>query len=686
MTNSLHTSSIQEGQTRFIDSLVPRIDEEYVNLNSFKQFDELLTHLESSLSQLENNNNCLLVIPSSNIFRILFTLLSRSPNCNWTISNSLGDSIPTTHKQVKANNGYYEESIGKPTLCARSKDVLEKYINLLPNDKLYENLNRFMMDFMDLPRRMKRSNLDTYHKSKDILAIIRESPNKKLKPATNHEGLNKSIDNNDIIVISDSEEEDASMQQEEIIIESEVNKFLNLGADINNSFTENMNQPGTNDFALLLNKDLSPSPKTPQSQGIRIFDESILSARLNPKLNNFDLWRLVNWIFFCSGKSNDVFDSTYRNCHLIYTAQSATVHQLFNVIEFNLIHELQDTFSIKEQPLTWLFKQSTARRSLAMDQVLENSSLLLLSLLKQFGQSRSKWFDRLAEYVFNGLTSRTDIIPATCYEHEKALIKKDEGLSHKRKRKKYTFYNDNMDSMKLRFKILNMVHYWSLFFDKNTADGIIHPISQSINSIESTKLIEEIAKKFMYIEYDYWVEFYYSLLMDSKIPLVIREIFLVNLSCKLLSNLTNPKTNFFTLKPRDNRINRNWRSANLQLILQWMVQEDLYKGFIEDESYPSFAYFKQAWNKYNFVLEWMFLFALRDVAAAGFERVLRRDELLQACVKIDKMRERIYLHFIEKCNESTNLPFKLSAEEIKQSKSEPHKWENFTSIVSTILV
>ena len=90
MTNSLHISSIQEGQTRFVDSLVPRIDEEYVNLNSFKQFDELLTHLESSLSQLENNNSRLLVIPSSNIFRILFTLLSRSPNCNWTISTVWG--------------------------------------------------------------------------------------------------------------------------------------------------------------------------------------------------------------------------------------------------------------------------------------------------------------------------------------------------------------------------------------------------------------------------------------------------------------------------------------------------------------------------------------------------------------------------------------------------------------------
>ena len=126
MTNSLHISSIQEGQTRFVDSLVPRIDEEYVNLNSFKQFDELLTHLESSLSQLENNNSRLLVIPSSNIFRILFTLLSRSPNCNWTISNSLGTVfqqltnksrlIMATTKSQRANPHYVIEA----EMCLKS--------------------------------------------------------------------------------------------------------------------------------------------------------------------------------------------------------------------------------------------------------------------------------------------------------------------------------------------------------------------------------------------------------------------------------------------------------------------------------------------------------------------------------------------------------------------------------------
>ena len=139
--------------------------------------------------------------------------------------------------------------------------MLEKYINLLPDDKLYENLYSFMMDFMDLPRRVKRLNSDTFRKSKDILAIIRESPNKKLKRVTNKEGTNKSIEDNDVIVISDSEEEDISIQQEDTLIESEVSKFLNLATDLNNSFMENINQPGTNDFALLLNKDSSPSPK-----------------------------------------------------------------------------------------------------------------------------------------------------------------------------------------------------------------------------------------------------------------------------------------------------------------------------------------------------------------------------------------------------------------------------------------
>ena len=81
-----------------------------------------------------------------------------------------------------------------------------------------------------------------------------------------------------------------------------------------------------------------------------------------------------------------------------------------------------------------------------------------------------------------------------------------------------------MDSMKLRFKILNIVHYWSLFFDKTTLMESTNQCPR-VYSIESTKLIEEIARKFMYMEYDYWVEFYYSLLVDSKISLEYREVF-----------------------------------------------------------------------------------------------------------------------------------------------------------------
>lgn len=127
----------------------------------------------------------------------------------------------------------------------------------------------------------------------------------------------------------------------------------------------------------------------------------------------------------------------------------------------------------------------------------------------------------------------------------------------------------------------------------------------------------------------------------------ISRSFLVNLSCKLLSNLTNLKTNMFSLKPRDDKINSKWRRDNLLLILKWMLEPKLYLGFIEDESYPSFVYFKQAWNKYNFVLGWMFLFALRDVTAVGFRGILDKDALLQECHKMDHMRENIFLEFIK---------------------------------------
>ena len=89
-------SSYPGFQTTLIDSLIPEISEDGINLNSSSEFDRLITHLELSFYNREA-----LPIPSTNIIRILFTLASRSPDSNWTVSNSLLDDIQTSRQRIK---------------------------------------------------------------------------------------------------------------------------------------------------------------------------------------------------------------------------------------------------------------------------------------------------------------------------------------------------------------------------------------------------------------------------------------------------------------------------------------------------------------------------------------------------------------------------------------------------------
>ncbi|KAL6453070.1 hypothetical protein SBY92_000416 [Candida maltosa Xu316] len=677
-------SLYQDYQSSLVDGLVSEITEDSINLNSFKQFDELLTHLELPFTSSHPIDEKYLPIPSPDILRVLFTLASRSPSCNWTVSSSLVDSIPASPQQVKSTNNYYEESISKTNLNDRSINIIDKYLDMLsPNSKLYDNLMTFMSDFMDLPIRKTRLKDSLPEKTKDILTIMRESPKKK-------RGIDKSTETND----DDDDEEvsDSQSEFEEVTkhqdMSIEVNKFQNLPIDTNLGLIgNNMNQSGLNNPAVLFNKDATPTVNIPKWQGIKIFDEHLLSTRLNPKLNDFDLWHLINWAFYCAGKPNDDYDSTYKNCHIIYKTHASTLHQLFRLIEFNLITEFNALFSTQEEEkqgdaLAWLFKQSQQRRKLAMDEISQSSTMLLSNLLKQLGYFRTSWYDRLVEFVFNGLTSTNKTIPPTCYEHEKILIKKDDKKIH---HKTFIFYNDNMDSMKLRFKITCVVHYWSMVFDPTSPDGIYRPSSQNENSIGPHVLIKEIANKFMYMEYDYWVEFYYSSLLDSDIPLAYRETFLVNLTSNLLNRLTGSTTWDFFLVPRDDKLSPEWRTSNFQLVLNWMKDKELYYGFIEDETYQSFAHFRQTWNKYNFILEWIFAFTLKAIVEVGYEDLIYKEELISRCHEMDILREKIYLHYVKRCKKGNNIPFKLTTEEADALDTIPYKWETFTSIISNIL-
>ncbi|RCK64533.1 hypothetical protein Cantr_00313 [Candida viswanathii] len=690
-------------QSSLIDGLIPEFTEDSVNLNSSSEFDRLLTHLELSFC-----NHEALPIPSTNIFRILFTLASRTPDINWTVSSNLLDDVPTSRKRIKPKSSFFEETNTKGNICDRSVKLIETYIQALPNEKLYDVLLNFMNDFTDLPTRRNRGNAP--QKQKDVLRIIRESPKKKRRVSEfiDQAELDKTLSPTEVVSDSEDDEQYGGVSRgDNSLMEQEIHKYLSMSVGSSLAFNESLNQSGVNNPSVLFNREESPAPK-PKWQGIKVYDEPLLGTRLNPRLNDFDLWRLINFVFYCAGTRNFDFDSNYNNFHMIYASQSATIDQLFSIIEYNLVNELRAIFPDgKGDIYKWLYKQKVARRMIAMDQVAQSSSLLLLLLLKQLGYLRNYWYDRIAEYVFNGLVGKeTDSesgsksrsqskspqrlpMPTTCYEHERILIKKSIN-EYKADTLRSAYYNDNIDSMPLRFKIINIVHYWSLAFDKTTPDGICRSTPLNTNHLETAVLIEEVAKKFMVIEYDYWVEFYYSLLLDSKIPLKYRDILLVSLSCKLLSKLTGSRVWDFKLAARDDKSNPDWRSNNLRIVTNWMKDRELYMGFIEDETYYSFAHFKEIWKKYNFVLGWLFAFALRDVAEVGYQELIDKDLLVQRCMQMDLLREQVYVKFIRDRlrtdNTENGVRFRLTIKAATEYESEPRSWEKFTSIISTNLI
>lgn len=691
-------SSYPGFQRTLIDGLIPEIGEDGINLNSSSEFDKLITHLELSFYNREA-----LPIPSTNIFRILFTLASRSPDSNWTVSKNLLDDIPTSRQRIRPTSSFYEDSQGKGNLCVRSIKLIEKYLQILPNDRLYDNLASFMNDFMDLPARRTRGTLP--QKNQDVLVLMRQSPKKRM---TSSECITQSdieeLGDSEIEEVGDSEDDEdrSGTCRDDSLMARELDKYQNMPVENTLNFNEGQNQSGVNNPSVLFNQEESPVLQQ-KWQGIKVYDEPLLGTRLNPRLNDFDLWKLINFTFYCAGRRNIVFDSTYESCHTIYAAQAATIDKLFSIIEINLVNELCSMFPDgADDPYSWLFTKPLARRMLAMDQILQNGTLFLLNLLKQLGYMKNNWYDRIAEYVFNGLIGKESVllsrttsesgselhlpIPTTCYEHERILLKQS-FTKYKAETEKFAYYNDNIDSMQLRFKIINVIHYWSLAFDKTTPDGISRSAPLNTNWISPAVLIDEVTKKFMVIEYDYWVEFYFSLVLNSSIPIRYRDILLVNLSSNLLAKLTGSRRWDFKLASRDDEKNPNWRSANFSLVLDWMKDRELYLGFLEDETYQSFAHFKELWKKYNFVIAWIFTFTLRDVAEAGYESLIKKELLISACNQMDILREQVYLQFIKNCiQDKNNLPFKLTILEAKKFESEPQSWEKFTSIISNTLM
>ncbi|EGW31738.1 uncharacterized protein SPAPADRAFT_67764 [Spathaspora passalidarum NRRL Y-27907] len=512
--------TIHVNQSKFIDKLI--LDDTDKDLTNTKQFDELLTHLESTLSQL--------LTPSVDIIRILFTLASRTNE-----DTSLRD---------------------------RAVFILNKYIES-DNEPLYSNLIEFIEDFAESQyvvkqtvKSPKKKINTTDGRTGDIMNMIETSPRKKQKQPIIGE-------------VSDSEEESPILANTQDEIDSMREEVKMEHPEINNLSTFLNRVNGT-----VLKKEEIKSISHDKWDRIKVFGDVILSKRLHPK-KNFTIWNLINWTFYCCGKSSN----SYSNYHAIYTTHSNVLQLIFTLVEIDLVQKGD----------------------------------LLQRLITQLAHFKASWYDRLIEFVFNGLSHRDSPIPKSCYSYEKDLLQKSEPALTQNKQ-------DNLHSLNLRFKIVNMVYYWS--FLKNEDDS---------SSTSMSQLLKQLTQKLLTMDYNYLIEFYYSIHSESHIELMYRKSFLVTLSQYFLTEITGvPQFDFRLTSEQD---------ENLQLVLKWMGTSNIYLSITEDETFVSFNSFLQTWLKFNFVLSWLFTQVVNDLDDKDSIEV---DTIFDICEKADVLRTGVF--------------------------------------------
>ncbi|KAK6204682.1 uncharacterized protein RJT21DRAFT_10266 [Scheffersomyces amazonensis] len=677
-------------QTKFIESSIPELKQSGsgVNLNNVKQFDELLTHLETSFaanfessydSQYSYTN---LRIPSVDILRVIFTLASRCPSSNWTDNTTSIDGLQTTNEQVRALNEDYFNSIHKPPLQNRSIWLLKTYFSIISHQinsedpiikLLYERIIEVLQDFIVRNRSVIRSPVrnsnPTIRISKkspitpskgDILSYFSSSPTERKSVTRTTTPIKKEQENKQDEQISDSEETISDLNNEiigAIDMERELSKFQSYNMSPPKPLSRNLLPTGENSTtseALLnsiskdntksnnRNRDNTLSPSVfPNWHTIRVFDDNILSMKLNPRLNRqFNLWQLVNWTFYCAQRSTELQrqtpNSNYSSFHIIYTAHRDIIDMIFDVLSLNF-HRIIET-------ATWVQKFKGSNTLPKM--VDESDEILFSKLMTQLGASQRDWYDRAIEYVFNGLGSRSKEPPRSCYDREKGLITHDHSM--KEKFQNYNFgdlyeSNDNYNSMKSRFKICCQLYYWSTFFSDINESTLFEPLSKR-------ELLTQLEFKFTAIDYHYLIKFYCSFKsVDSIVPIDIRHSFLEELSNVLILEITK------TVE-EDAFIIGNEGGGQIDNILKFLNainDEYIWSAVVEDETYTSYESFIQQWIKVNFLFEWLINEAFEKYSVIITSNSLSSRQVYTSlsavhikCKEVDKFRIHLFEKFL----------------------------------------
>lgn len=661
-----------EAQERFADLLLPdftELNDEEINLNNYLHIDNLLIHLESNPSP----------IPSQNALRIILTLAARTMESNWTNGAISMEGVQSTNAFVRAMNEDYHNCIYKHSFSTRSIYILLKYRDTVlrqADEVLYPKIILLLRDFI-----VKLWPVTKVVKIDD--PIVRSRPTEKAPRPRSQLRVTDFFrsDEKEVVepkigeeeYVSDSDVEN-SILKSALSMEEEVNKYETYNIETNPSISPTL-------FPVSLKR--SPTPVSnlakrskiientkPSWTNIRVFDEQLLSERLNPRLNKgFGFWLMINWCFYCADKATALLPSlalsSHTAYHNIYLVQSKLLAVMWDFIEINLFHTYAHiTRKVKYVPgkdaLVKFFK-SPRRQRIRIQSRLERTELLLYALLAQLSTEQKYWYDRVVEYVFNGLELKSNTLRPSCiFARELTLLAHDPALKDSARTTTVCSYTDNLDSMALRFKIVTTVFYWSLFFSNGL---LVHPKQRLAPSEHLTpgKLVAEMALKFISVDEIYLKEFFYSidLHLGSRIPRKYRLAMLVELANVLLLDFTQiVEHERIVLKRYDidnededvidddieiiKEIARPWRRENFNQILAAIGDTDIYLLVVEDETYTSVDAFKQVWLKFTFLLEWMLQLVIDDYLAT--EEGL--PDVLPTLKAADRIREDAIMSFV----------------------------------------
>lgn len=695
-----------QSQCEFINQFIPELasnEKKLIHLTNFKQFEGLLYHLESSFLANDEIGSVegiekYLKIPSIDIFRVLITLASRCLSTYFTHGSASIDALIANNEYAKNLNKEYENCIYKPPLRDRCIMIMKRYMNILIGsnspttvEMVYQLFLGTFKEFIIQPEFFHIKG--TLPKGR----YLRSNRDLAVSQKTNEE---KSYE-----VISDSEEEPPSLVNDASRdIASEVKKFQphNLSPLKRNSgiFSGDYYMiSGLNDSSVLfqtmphldsesdLNSGSDGELTSKRRKGssnidnkgsilnnVRVFGDYLISRQLNPMFNSsYSLWKLIQWTFHCADFSTmyqkQLLGSNNTNCHLIFETYSKLLRLIFDFLQFNLIYHLLNNKKSKQllnieimdlnecmDPLFPFSKlDSTPRKGII--KIIENDkNILLLNLMMQLGPSQVDWYDRVIEYVFTGLnkdkpTSESNYQPQPCYEREKLLTRHDNNFKKKVDKSHALQYDDNLDSMGLRYGIIIIIYYRSLFF---AADSFLHDSQaiddSSISPLSPKLLLQQLSCKLIALDYLYLRQFYLAYYMETAENKLINRVYqyrmMHELTKMMLINITGfPEIEKYLFK--DEIINSSSNAS--KILMDLIIDQRLYQVIVEDETYSRWEDFELAWSKLNYLLGWLLEASLAEsqsnLTNSG-EDIEFVDFILKRVEKADQMKIKWFNRFI----------------------------------------